>query len=168
MRRTSSTVACVSHAHARGGLVQAQDLRLGGQRDADLEIALLAVREIGGQLLLLVGQADGGQHRARAVEHVGVGVTVAQQAPGVTARLRSDAHVLEHGRPRHDVGDLVRAGQRLARDLIGGQARDVLAVEQDPAPGRPDHAGEAVEERRFARAIPDDGDLPAGPRCSRC
>ena len=38
-------------AHARGRLVEAEQLRLGGERDADFEIALLAVRKIGGQFI---------------------------------------------------------------------------------------------------------------------
>ena len=55
MRRTSCHgVVGLGRAHAGGRLVEAQQLRLGGERDADLEVALLAVREIGGQLVGLV------------------------------------------------------------------------------------------------------------------
>ena len=57
-------------AHAGGRLVEAQQLRLGGERDADLQVALLAVREIGGQLVGLVEQADGLQHRLGLVDDV--------------------------------------------------------------------------------------------------
>ena len=60
MRRTSSMVSSVSAVtHAGGRLVEAKQLRLGGERDADFEIALLAVRQIGGQLVGLAEQADG-------------------------------------------------------------------------------------------------------------
>ncbi len=63
MRRTSCHgVVGLGRAHARGRLVEAQQLRLGGERDADLEIALLAVREIGGELVRLAEQADRLQH----------------------------------------------------------------------------------------------------------
>ena len=58
-------------AHAGGRLVEAQQLRLGGERDADLEIALLAVREIGGKLVGLVEQADRLQHGLGLVDDVG-------------------------------------------------------------------------------------------------
>ena len=47
-------VVGLRRAHARGRLVEAEELRLGGERDADLEVALLAVREVGGQLIGLV------------------------------------------------------------------------------------------------------------------
>ena len=98
MRRISSTVACVSVTLMPAvGSSRHRTFGSVAERDADLEIALLAVREIGGQLVLLVEQAHRGEHRARPVEHVGVGVVVAQQAPRVTARLRGDADVLEHG-----------------------------------------------------------------------
>ena len=41
---------------------------------------------------------------------------------------------------------------------IGRQSGDVVAVEQDAAGGRPQHAGQAIEERALARAVrPDDG-----------
>ena len=64
MRRTSCHgVVGLGCAHARGRLVEAQELRLGGQRDADLEVALLAVREVGGELVRLVAQADRFEHR---------------------------------------------------------------------------------------------------------
>ena len=49
-------------AHPGGWLVQAQELRLGCERNADLEVALLAVREIAGELLALAAQPDQLQH----------------------------------------------------------------------------------------------------------
>ena len=59
MRRTSCMVSLrLGRAHAGGRLVEAKQLRLGGERDADFEIALLAVRQIGGQF---VGLAQAGR-----------------------------------------------------------------------------------------------------------
>ena len=52
-------VVGLGRAHAGGRLVETQQCRLGGERDADLEVALLAMRKIGGQLVALVEQADG-------------------------------------------------------------------------------------------------------------
>src|SRR5438105_1913663 len=40
----------LGRAHAGGRLVEAEELRLGRERDADLEIALLAMRQVGGEL----------------------------------------------------------------------------------------------------------------------
>ena len=69
MRRTSSMVSAgFCRAHAGGRLVEAKQLRLGGERDADLEIALLAMRQIGGKLVGLVEQADGMQRGFRLAD----------------------------------------------------------------------------------------------------
>ena len=167
MRRTSSTVAWVSATLMPGGrLVEAQELGLGGQRDADLEVALLAVREVRRQLVLLAREADRGQHGARPRSITSRRRGGAEQAPAVAARLGGDAHVLQHGGAGQDVGDLVRAGDALARDACGRQPGDVLAVEEDPARGGPEHAGQAVEEGGLPGAVgPDDGaDLAGGAR----
>ena len=76
------------------------------------------------------------QHGAGAVEHVGERAVVAQEAPGVAARLGGDAHVLEHGGAGQDVGDLVRARERPCWEIaVRRQPGDVLAVEDD-APAR--------------------------------
>ena len=164
MRRTSCHgVVGLGRAHARGRLVEAQELRLGGERDADLEVALLAVREVGGELVGLGVQADRLQHGLRLVDDVVEVGVVGQHAPGVAARLGGDAHVLERRGIGEDVGDLVGAGDALLRDAVGGQAGDVLAVEQDAPGGRADDAGQAVEEGALAGPVrPDDGaDLAA-------
>ena len=146
------------HAHARGGLVEAEQLRLRGQRDADLEVALLAVGQVGGQLPVLVAEPHRLQHGVGAVEHVGERAVVAQEAPGVPPRLGGDAHVLEHGRAGQDIGDLVRARHALPGDAIRGQPGDVLPVEHDAPARRPEHAGQAVEEGGLAGAVgADDG-----------
>ena len=64
MRRTSCMVSCVSAALMPAvGSSRQQQLRLGGERDADFEIALLAVRQIGGKFVGLAEQAD--RSRAR-------------------------------------------------------------------------------------------------------
>ena len=63
-------VVGLGRAHAGGRLVEAQQLRLGRERDADLEIALLAVREVGGELVGLAAQADRFQHGFRLVDDV--------------------------------------------------------------------------------------------------
>ena len=50
------------HAHACRRFVEAEQLRVGGERDADLEVALLAVGQVGGQLPVLVAEPHGLQH----------------------------------------------------------------------------------------------------------
>ena len=121
-------------AHAGGRLVEAQELRLGRQRDADFQVALLAMRQVGGQFLGLAAQPDLIQHRLGLVHQVAEGAVMRQHAPAVAARLGGDADVFEDARIRQDVGDLVRAGDALPRDAVGRQAGDVLAVERDMRP----------------------------------
>src|SRR5215472_1343834 len=73
-------------------------------------------------------------------------------------RLRGDAHVLEHRSIRQDVGDLIRAGDALLRNLIASQPGNIFAIEDDAAAAWPQHSGEAVEECTFAGAVgADDG-----------
>ena len=150
-------------AHAGGRLIEAEQLRLGGERDADLEVALLAVREVGGELVGLVEQTHRLQHGLGLVDEIAVVAVVLEHAPAVPPRLGGNAHVLKRGGVGQDVGDLVRAGDALLRDAVGRQAGDILAIEDDAAGGRAQHTGQAIEERALAGAIrADDGaDLAA-------
>src|SRR5271166_6738700 len=84
----------------------------------------------------------------------------------MAARLGGDSDVLERGGVGEDVGDLVRPGDAFVRDPIRGKPGNLAAIEQD-MPGRwPQDAGQAVEERAFARPVrPDDrADLVAPDR----
>src|SRR3974390_3181173 len=74
------------------------------------------------------------------------------------ARLRGDTYVLEHRGVRQDVGNLIGAGNALLRNRIGGQAGDLLAIEDDAAAARPQHSSQAIKEGAFAGAVrSDDG-----------
>ena len=71
MRRTSAMVSWVSAALMPAvGSSRHKQLRLGRKRDADLEIALLAVRQVGGELVGLGGKADRGKHGFGLVDDV--------------------------------------------------------------------------------------------------
>src|SRR4029453_17276635 len=89
---------------------------------------------------------------------------VAEKTPGMVARLRGNADVLEHGGAGQDVGDLVRAGDSLLGDRVRRQPGDVVRVEEDAPARRSEDAGEAVEEGGLAGAVgSDDGpDLAGG------
>ena len=143
-------------AHPRRRLVQAEEHRLRGEGDADLEVPLLAVREVRGELRLLPTEPDGVEDRPRAVDQVAVRAVVPVDGPGVAPRLHGDAHVLEGARAGQDVRHLVGAGDRLPGDRVRRQARDILAVEDDAAARRPQHAGQAVEEGALAGAVRSD------------
>src|SRR5262245_35646755 len=140
-------------AHARGGLVEEEELRVRGERDADLEVALLAVRQLGAAHVALGAEAQVSEDLLGALVHRGEPVGVAPEAIVGDARLGGDADVLEHREIAEDVGDLVRARDAEARHGVGGLPRDVLALEQDLAGRGGQHAGEEVEERRLARSV---------------
>jgi len=64
-------VTGLSRGSCRRSVVETEELGLGGERDADLQIALLAMREIGGQFVGLAAQANRFQHRFRLVMRSG-------------------------------------------------------------------------------------------------
>ena len=84
---------------------------LGRERDADLEIALGAVGEVGRQLVLVWEEANGVQHRSGPVDDVGERKTITHHVPRAVARLRGDSNIFENAGPRQDIGDLVGTRQ---------------------------------------------------------
>ena len=62
----------LGRAHAGGRLVEAQQLRLGGERDADLEIALLAMRQIGREFMRLAATGRPGKSAFSAFSFMSV------------------------------------------------------------------------------------------------
>src|SRR5262245_24057098 len=140
-----------------GRLVEQEELRLAGQRQGDLELALLAVREIAHDLGLLVGQPDRVEDAPRALVKCRVAVHAAVQVElGRRQGLNRKETVLERGEPREEVGDLIRAGQAEARAPVRCGARDVPAEEHDVAAARPRLAADQAEERGLARAVGTD------------
>src|SRR6516165_3007872 len=111
------------------------------------------MRQVGGQLVGLVQETDGRQYRLRLFDDVAVGAMMGQKAPAVAARLGGDPDVLKGGRVGEDVGNLVRSGDAPVRDSIGREPGDLASIEQDVPGRRPQHAGQAVEERALAGAV---------------
>src|SRR5207247_11171782 len=83
---------------ARRRLVEQEQLGLADQRDAQLELLLVTVREEAADLAGLVLQPDGLEHRVRlvAVEALDPGEEAQAAAP---VRDERGLHVLEHGQP---------------------------------------------------------------------
>ena len=73
----------LGRAHPGGWFVETQELRFSGKRDADLEIALLAMRKIGGQLPRLAAQADCLEGLLGLLDDVPIGPMMSQQAPAM-------------------------------------------------------------------------------------
>src|SRR5262249_28740085 len=142
--------------------VEQQERRVRGERDADLEIALLAVREVLGVRVAARGEPERLQQPARHV--VDVGTTPERRGAARLGRagLRGHAHVVEHGDLRKDVRDLECLREAQAIDALGGQPRDVLAAEAHHAAARGEQAGHDIEQRGLAGAVGADDreDLP--------
>src|SRR5215510_4362946 len=143
----------LARRHARRGLVQEQERRLGGECQADLEVTLLAVREVLGQLVAPGGQPECVQQLGGAGLDVGQAPERREPPRLAGARLGGDAHVLEDGDLWKNVGDLKRLGDAQAVDRLRRQAGDLTSIEADVAHGRHVQARDHVEERRLARAV---------------
>ena len=140
-------------AHAGGGLVEQEQRRIGRERDAELEVALLTVREMRRDPVELGGQPDRFEDLHGPLAHVDEAIGARPEVEGPRVALHRDPHVLEHGEVREDVGDLVGLRDAEARGLVLGQPRDLSAVEPDAAGARRRLAGDQAEERGLAGAV---------------
>src|SRR6266487_896404 len=149
----------LARRHPRRRLVEEQQGRLGGEGKADLQVALLPVREVLGELVPPRGQAEGTQELHDGPFDVRKLPERRQTARDGHARLRGHAHVVVHGDAGKDVGDLERLREAPPVDDLGPESRDLLAPEDDPAGGGSVQAADDVEERGLARPIgADDGE----------
>src|SRR3954471_12732442 len=150
-------------AHAGGRLVEEEKPRVAGERDGDLEAALVAVGEVLDRVVAPGGEADRREELLGARDEVAV---VLARRPDVETglhRLRGDAHVLEHAELREQVRDLERLGDPEMGEAVLRLGRDVAALEADPPGARRERAGDEVEEGALAGAVrPDDRGQAAG------
>ena len=83
---------------------------------------------------------------------------MSQQAPTVSPRLGCDPDIFKRGRIGKDIGDLVRAGDPLVRNPVGGEPGYFFAIEQNASCRRAQYTRQAIEEGALARAVrSDDG-----------
>src|SRR5918912_1235132 len=118
---------------------------------------MLTVRQVRGDYVRPLAEADFLQQPLRWFTQLGVAPRVAPEAEAV-ARLCLDRkrHIVERGELRIDARDLERAREPLARASRRRERRDVLAGEDD-APGiRREVAGELSDEGRLAGAVRPD------------
>ena len=135
-------------------LVEQQHARRGGERHAHVEQALAAIGQHAGFGLLDAGEAeiaDGG---------VGLGVDRLDRqriGDGIEAlgvpRLHGEADVLADAERRKQIGDLERAADAGARDLLRRVAGDRLAQQRHRALVGRKHAGQQIERRGLAGAV---------------
>ena len=154
--------------HAGGGLVEQQQLRLGGERAGDLQPAPVGVREAVGRLIPPVtGQAlpEEGQHLLGAGAHLSLLAPGAGQAKdrlersGPRPAVRRRHHVLDHRHVEEQAQALERARDPQPGDLVGLAAEQRLPEEAHVAFSRLVDSGDHVEHGRLARAVgPDHAD----------
>ena len=158
---------------AGGRLVQDHDHRIGGERARHFEQALLAERQIAGEVAELLAEADALQLMQRLGARGAFLGAVEPQRAGeesrARARIGAEQHVVDqrHVRPQLDV--LERPRHALGGDVARRQCGDVVAEEHDPPGVRLCRAGDQVEQRGLAGAIRADQaeDLAgAAPRSS--
>ena len=126
-------LGCLARVHPRGRFIQQQQLRLGGQRAADLQPALLAIGQVARQHVAATAQPDELQQaqgllvRRSLVAHGG-GVLQHRAPPG-GAQMQMHPHqqVLERGDVAEQADVLIGAADPRCRDAIRRQSVDALA-----------------------------------------
>src|SRR6266496_328866 len=114
--------------HPRRRLVEQEHLGVERQENAHLELALLAVGQLARGRTPLGSEEHGLEDLPRAVFQIGKGaVATPRVEEEPRARLEGDAHVLQHGEGREDVGQLEGAPDPRSRAPGCGPARDVQA-----------------------------------------
>src|SRR5712692_9222370 len=148
--------------HARGGLVEQQQRRIGGERARQLEASLVAVGQVARELVGLVPQAGHFEELGAVLplpplllppalvtgDHVPEG----QGDPAVHAHQ----HVLDGGHPREQADVLEGAADAQRGDLVGAPTQDRGAPERHDTFLRHVDPGEHVEERGLARSVGTD------------
>ncbi len=140
-------------------LVQQQHLRLGAERDAEIDQPLPAI----GQFAALDGLDPFEAEEFDQFRGLGVDVLVVIDiAPEVEAagvlRLQRQPQVFVDRQPLEQIGDLERARQPLMADRLRRHALDLAAVQLDGAGIGRVEAGDQIEQRGLSRAVrPDQG-----------
>ena len=126
----------------------------GGERHAHVEQALAAIGQHAGFRLLDAGEAeiaDGGVGLGiDRIDRQRVGDGI--EAAGM-ARLHGEADVFADAQRRKQIGDLERAADAGARDLLRRMSGDRPAHQRNLAFVRREHAGQQIERRGLAGAI---------------
>jgi hypothetical protein len=155
--------------HARRRLVEQEQLRLRRERARDLEAALVAVREVLPDLVVLAAKPRELEQLARTLPRLALLAPHARRPRdraeeiALESHVHADEHVLERSHVLKETDVLERAPDAPLRVRMRRLARHVLAVEEH-APGRRlVDAGQHVEERRLARSVrADQADDRAG------
>jgi hypothetical protein len=144
-------------AHARDRLVEQHQARARCERGGDLELALLAVREIPGEHIGAPSQPDLIENRPRGRKER---LLLARRPPEAEAvagvRLDREHHVLERGEIGIDAGDLERAREPLARSRLRRERGNVFAGEAHATRVGAQVARQLCDQRRLPGAVRSD------------
>ena len=145
----------LARIHPGGRLVQEEELRLGGERAGDLEPALVPVREILRQLLILAAKPD----ELEQLQGPRPGAALFRphaRRPEDRPRHRrreprvlADQDVVEDRHVLEEPDGLERPGDATSHDRVGAEADDALALEEDLSLVGGEQARDHVEEGRL-------------------
>src|SRR5882762_859565 len=148
--------------HARRGLVEREQLRLGGESARDLEAPLVAVRQAARGVVGAAADADIVEQLRRArfdlfflFYRLSVSEHGADDA-GMAAHVTADHHVLQRRQVGEQTDVLERAGNARGGHLVRLQAGQRVAVEQERAGVGRVKPRQHVEERGLAGAVRTD------------
>ena len=147
------------HAQSRHRLVEQQQFRLGGERDRELKLALLAVAQGGHRDIGALFESDPGERGAPGLAEQPFLAGVAPEMEGMTVMgLRRQRDIVERGEVGKQRGDLKRARQPERAAAIRRQPGDVPAGKVHGAGMRQQLPGELADQGGLAGAVrPDDG-----------
>ena len=128
------------------------------QCEADFQIFLFSVRQVGSRFRPLCGQPDFFEHFANLVLDAWIPGGIAKGIQAHGAILRGEAQVLRHRKFWKDVGDLKCEAHPQPADFMGLHARRLDPVYPYLADRWPLYAHQHAEKRALARAVrADDG-----------
>jgi len=130
--------------HPGEGLVEEDEVGVGGQRPGDLQPAALAAREGVGVLVLKLGEPELVEELERDLEPLLL---------GKRAVLEDREQVFERGHPPEGRGLLREVAEPHPRPLVHGKPAHVLPPELDPPGVRPDEAHHHVEGGGLSRPV---------------
>ena len=147
--------------HARRGLVEEQELGVCGQGAGDLQLSLLTVGQIAGQVVALLLQVEDAEQLLRSLPHGLLHLEVTGQAEdglqdralelGLVVESHHDVAYHSHVVEQTDV--LEGTGDALVVDLVLGQALQLLAVQVEGTGGGLVDPRQEVEDRGLTRAV---------------
>ncbi len=135
-------------------LVEKEQPRLGGERDGNFELAVLAVAEpvdahVGARL-----KPDAGERLPRRLAQCRIAPRVFPETERVAGmRLHGERHIVERGEIGKQRGDLERAREPEPAAALDAEMRDVGSVEADAAILRRNLAGQESDQRGLAGAV---------------